>query len=52
MSSWLQDNIIEIYSIYNKKNQSVVTERFVKALTNKTNKYLTNAIINIIEQSK
>ena len=34
MKSWLQDNDIEMYSIYNEE-KSVATERFIRSLKNK-----------------
>ena len=36
---WLKDNDIEMYSIHNK-GKSVVAERFIKTLKNKTYKYM------------
>ena len=37
---WLQDNNIEMYSIHNE-GKSVVAERFIRTLKNKTYKYMT-----------
>ena len=40
MKSWLQDNDKEMYSTWNKR-KSVVAERFIRTLKNKTYKYMT-----------
>ena len=40
MKSWLQDNIIEMYSIHNE-GKSVFAKIFVRALKNNINKYMT-----------
>ena len=40
MKSWLHDNDIDIYSTHND-GKSVVAERFIRILKNKTHKYLT-----------
>ena len=40
MKSWLQDNDKEMYSTCNKR-KSVVAERFIRTLKNKTYKYMT-----------
>ena len=37
----VQDNDIEIYSMYNEE-KTVVTERFIKILKNKIYKYMTS----------
>ena len=39
MKSWLQDNVIKIYSIQNER-KSVVAARFMKTLKNKIYKYM------------
>ena len=38
---WLKDNDIEMYSIHNE-GKSVVTERFIRTLKTKINKYMTS----------
>ena len=40
MKSWLEKNVIEIYSAHNK-GKPAVAERFIKTLKNKIYKYLT-----------
>ena len=37
---WLKDNDIEMYSIHNE-GKSVVAERYIRTLKNKTDKYMT-----------
>ena len=39
MKSWLQDNDIKIYSTHNE-GKSVIAERFLKTLKNKTYKHM------------
>ena len=39
MTSWLQDNNIEMYSIHSE-GKSVVAERFIRTLKNKIYKYM------------
>ena len=46
MKSWLQDNDIEIYSTHNE-GKSVVPERFIKILKNKTYKCMTSIMNNV-----
>ena len=46
MKSWLQDNDIEIYSTHNE-GKSVVPERFIKILKNKTYKCMTSVMNNV-----
>ena len=41
MRSWLQDNDIEMYAIYNER-KSVIAERFMKTSKNEIYKYLTS----------
>ena len=41
MKSWLQENKIETYSIYNER-KSVVAERFVRTLKKEIYKYMTS----------
>ena len=41
MKSRLQDNDIDVYSIHNK-GKSVVAERFIRTLNNKSHKYKTS----------
>ena len=38
---WLEKNAIEMYSTYNE-GKSVIAERFVRALKNRVNKYITS----------
>ena len=40
MKSWLQDNNLEMYSIYNE-GKSAVAERFIRTLKSKIYKYMT-----------
>ena len=42
MKSWLEKNVIEIYSIYNE-GKSVVAERFIRTLKNKTYTYMNSS---------
>ena len=46
MKSWLQDNDIEIYSMHNT-GKSVLAERFIRTLKNKTYKYMTSVSKNV-----
>ena len=46
MTSWLQDNDIEMYSTHNE-GKSVVTERFIRNLMNKIYEYMTSASKNV-----
>ena len=46
MKSWLQDNDIEMYSIYNE-GKSVVAERFITNLKTKIYKYMTSISKNV-----
>ena len=46
MTSWLQDNNIEMYSIHNK-GKSVVAERFIKTLKAKIHKCMTSISKNV-----
>ena len=46
MKSWLQDNDIEIYSTHNE-GKSAVTERFIRTLKNKIDKYMTSISKNV-----
>ena len=46
MTSWLQDNNIEMYSIHNK-GKSVVAEIFIKTLKAKIHKYMTSISKNV-----
>ena len=41
MKSWLEKNAIEMYPTYNE-GKSVVAERFIRTLRNKTYKYMTS----------
>ena len=41
MKSWLQENKIETYSIYNER-KSVIAERFVRTLKKEIYKYMTS----------
>ena len=43
---WLKDNDIEMYSIHNE-GKSVVAERFIRTLKNKTYKYMTAISKNV-----
>ena len=46
MKSWLESNVIEMYSTHNE-GKSVVTERFIKTLKSKIYKYMTSVSKNI-----
>ena len=46
MKSWLQDNDIVLYSTHNE-GKSVVVERFIKTLKNKSYKYMTSVSKNV-----
>ena len=46
MKSWLQDNDLKMYSIYNEE-KSVFAERFIRILKNKIYKYLTLMLRNV-----
>ena len=46
MKSWLEKNDIEMYSTHNEGN-SVVAERFIRALKNKIYKYMTSISKNV-----
>ena len=46
MKSWLQDNDIEMYSTHNE-GKSVVPEKFIRTLKNKTYKYMTSISKNV-----
>ena len=46
MTSWLQDNGIEMYSTHNE-GKSVVAERFIRTLKNKIYKYMTSISKNL-----
>ena len=41
MKSWLEKNVIELYSTHNE-GKSVVVERFVRTLSNKTYNHMTS----------
>ena len=41
MKSWVQGNDIEMYSTHNER-KSVIAERFIRTLKNKTYKYTTS----------
>ena len=43
IKSWLQNNGIEMHSTHNK-GKSLVTERFIRTLKNKINKYITSIL--------
>ena len=43
---WLKDNDIEMYSINNER-KSVIAERFIRTLKNKTYKYMTSISKNV-----
>ena len=45
-TKWLKDNDIEMYSIHNEE-ESVVAERFIRTLKNKTYKYMTSVSKNV-----
>ena len=44
MKPWFQDNYVEMYSMHNE-GKSVVVERFIRTLRNKTYKYISNISI-------
>ena len=46
IKSWLESNIIEMYSTHNE-GKSVVTERFIKTLKSKIYKYMTSVSKNM-----
>ena len=46
MKSWLKDHDIKIYSTHNE-GKSVVAERFMRTLKNKTYKYMTSVSKNV-----
>ena len=46
MKSWLQDNDLKMYSIYNE-GKSVFAERFIRILKNKIYKHLTLMLRNV-----
>ena len=46
MKSWLKDNGIEMYSTY-IEGKSVVAERFIRTLKNKTHKFMTSISKNV-----
>ena len=46
MKSWLQDNDLKMYSIYNE-GKSVFAERFIRILKSKIYKYLTLMLRNV-----
>ena len=46
MNSKLQDNHIELYSIYNER-KSVVPKRLTRTLKNKIDKYMTSVSKNV-----
>ena len=46
MKSWLEENYVEMYSIYNK-GKSVVTDRFIRTLKTKIYKYMTPISKNV-----
>ena len=46
MKLWLQDNNIEVNSIYNEW-ESVVAENFIRTLKNKIYKYMTSLSKNL-----
>ena len=43
MKSWLEKNVIEMYSTHNER-KSVDAERFIITLKNKTYKYMTSVL--------
>ena len=47
MKSWLEKNAIGIYSTHNK-GKSVVAERFIRTLKNKSYKYMTSISKNVL----
>ena len=46
MKSWLQDNNIELHSIYNEE-KSVLAEKFIRTLKNKIYKYMSSISKNV-----
>ena len=46
MKSWLEKNVIEMYSAHNEGN-SVVAERFIRTVKNKIYKYMTSVAKNV-----
>ena len=46
MKLWLQDNDVEMYSTHNE-GKSVVGERLIRILKNKTHKYMTSISKNV-----
>ena len=46
MKSWLEKNDIEMYSTHNKE-KSVVADRFIRTLKNKTYRYMTSISKNV-----
>ena len=46
MKSWLEKNAIEMYSTYNE-GKSIVAERCIRTLKNKTYKYITSISKNV-----
>ena len=46
MKSWLEKNVVEMYSAHNE-GKSVVTERFIITLKNKIYKYMTSVSKNV-----
>ena len=46
MKSWLEKNDIEMYSTYNE-GKSVVAERFIRTIKNKTYKHMTSISKNV-----
>ena len=46
MKSWLKDHDVKIYSTHNE-GKSVVAERFMRTLKNKTYKYMTSVSKNV-----
>ena len=46
MKSWLQDNIVEMYSTHNE-GKSVAAERFIRTLKNKIYQYMTSISKNV-----
>ena len=57
MKSWLEKNILEMYSMHNE-GKTMVVERFIRTLTNKIYEYMINQMtylinaIHITEQLK
>ena len=46
MKSWLEKNVIEMYSAHNE-GKSVVAERFIRTVKNKIYKYMTSVAKNV-----